>query len=245
MARPVLIIQLRPEDETSDSEYQAFLRYGAMAESDTARLRIERSGIPASLNLSEYSAVIVGGSPFDISTPANEKSPIQNRIESDFRRLFDEIVTRDVPFLGACSGNGLLGSYLGAPISRQYGEPVGCATLRVTDEGQADPLLNGFPDSIDVLLGHKEACDRTPAGGVLLMTGDDCPVQMFRVGSNVYATQFHPEADADGFATRIQAYRHHGYFEPDEADLLTARVHEARTPYAQEILRRFVRRYRV
>lgn len=243
MSKPVLILQLRPEDEASDDEYQAFLRYGGLSASNTVRMRIEASGIPDSLDLSDYSAVIVGGSPFDISTPAGEKSAIQRQIEADFARLLNQVVSRDFPFLGACSGNGLLGSYLGATISRRFGEAVACVPLQITPAGRSDPLLAGFPASIDVLLGHKEACDEVPQGAALLMTGDACPVQMFRVGDNVYATQFHPEGDAGGFATRIQIYRHHGYFQPHEADALIERVSGAQTPYAQEILRRFVSRY--
>ena len=75
------------------------------------------------------------------------------------------------------------------------------------------------------------------------MTGSACPVQMFRIGENVYATQFHPEADPEEFALRIDTYRNHGYFEPHEADDLKKRVSQKPTPYAQEILRRFVERY--
>ena len=243
MPKPLLIMQLRPEDETSDNEYAAILKYAGLAEENAVRLRIEVSGIPESLKLDDYSALIVGGSPFDISTPTAEKSAIQNKIEADFARLFDQIVARDFPFLGACSGNGLLGSYLGAPISRKFGEAVGCVPLRLTDAAREDPLLSDFPQTIEVLLGHKEACDELPQGAVLLITGDACPVQMFRVGENVYATQFHPEGDAEGFTTRIHAYKHHGYFQPHEADVLIAAVSCVDTPYPQEILRRFVSRY--
>ncbi|MCP5011981.1 MAG: glutamine amidotransferase, partial [Aestuariibacter sp.] len=77
----------------------------------------------------------------------------------------------------------------------------------------------------------------------LLITGADCPVQMFRVGSNVYATQFHPEGDSAGFIVRIQAYKHHGYFKPEQAQQLIDAVSGVRTPYAQELLKRFVERY--
>jgi GMP synthase (glutamine-hydrolysing) len=163
MPKPILILQLRPEDDTSDGEFAAILKYGGLDARDVRRLRIEHTGIPEDLNLDDYCAVIVGGSPFDISAPPERKSAIQNRIERDFNTLFDELVPRDIPLLGACSGNG---------------------------------LLAGFPDRIAVLLGHKEACDATPAGATLLMIGAECPVQMFRVGQNVYATQFHPEGDA-------------------------------------------------
>jgi len=89
----------------------------------------------------------------------------------------------------------------------------------------------------------KEAVDTTPEGATLPMTGRDCPVQMFRVGENVYATQFHPEGDAEEFSLRIDIYRNHGYFKPHEADELKAQVSLRPTPYAQEILRRFVENY--
>lgn len=241
--KPFLILQLRPEDETSDNEFQAILKYGELSPEEVERVRIEIAGIPA-LNLDDYSAVIVGGSPFDISTAAQDKSAIQNTIEIDFKRLFDEVVPRDFPFLGACSGNGLLGSYLGARISRRYPEPVGSAVVSLTEAGSLDPLLMGFPQQISVLLGHKEACDSTPEGAILLMRGEACPVQMFRLGRNVYATQFHPEGDAEGFIVRIHAYKHHGYFNPAQAQTLIDSVSRSDTPYAQAILRRFVERYR-
>jgi GMP synthase (glutamine-hydrolysing) len=244
MSKPFLILQLRPEDDTSDNEFEAILKYGNLDARDARRLRIERTGIPDDLQLENYSGVIVGGSPFDISTPEADKHEIQKKIEQDFHRLFDIIVPNDIPFLGACSGNGLLGSYLGTSISRKYREAVGCVSLDITEEGRQDPLLSGFPDQINVLLGHKEACDQLPAEAVLLMTGSACPVQMFRVGKNVYATQFHPEGDSEGFIVRIHAYKHHGYFQPHEADDLIMRVSNKDTPQAQDIIRRFVSRYK-
>ena len=239
MSKPFLILQLRPEDVTSDNEFDAILKYGNLDSQDTHRIRIERNGIPENLQLDNYSGIIVGGSPFDISTPEPEKTAIQKKVEQDFRHLFDIVVPNDIPFLGACSGNGLLGSYLGTPISGKYREAVGCVMLDITAEGKKDKLLQGFPDQIEALLGHKEAADYTPEGATLLITGSNCPVQMFRVGENVYATQFHPEGDADEFALRIDIYANHGYFEPHEADELKQRCNR-QTPHAQEILRRFV-----
>ena len=243
MPRPFLVLQLRPEDAASDNEFAAILRFGDLQEHETRRIRIEKAGIPE-VDLADYSAIIVGGSPFDISTPEPDKAPIQRRIEADFRSLFDRVVPADFPFLGACSGNGLLGHYLGAPISGRYREPVGGATVEITEAGQSDPLLAGFPSQIRVLLGHKEACDHLPEAATLLVRGDRCPVQMFRVGENVYATQFHPEGDPEGFSVRINCYKSCGYFPESEAESLIRAVSRERTPQAQEILKRFVARYR-
>lgn len=241
--KPILILQLRPEDTTANSEYACFLKYGGLRPEDTYRIRIENSGIPDNLNLDDYSAIIVGGSPFDISTSEDKKSTIQKKIETGFKKLLKQVVKQDFPFLGACSGNGLLGSYLGANISRTYAEPISLTSVEITEEGKQDKLLKNFPAEIDVLLGHKEAVDTTPEGTVLLVTGKACPVQMFRVGQNVYATQFHPEGDAKEFVLRIDIYNNHGYFEPHEAGKLKEDVSLRPTPYAQEILKRFVEYY--
>ena len=242
ISKPFLILQLRPEDDTSDSEFEAILKYGGLDERHSRRIRIEKTGIPE-LSLDDYSAVIVGGSPFDISTPEQDKSDIQKKIEKGFKNLLSEVVEKDFPFLGACSGCGLLGSYLDTPISGKYAEPVGEVSVSLTEQGKGDALLSGFPEQISVLLGHKEACETIPVGSTLLIRGSDCPVQMFRVGENVYATQFHPEGDSEGFTVRIHAYKHHGYFKSEEAHLLIEAVNQVSTPYAQEILARFVQRY--
>jgi len=53
-----------------------------------------------------------------------------------------------------------------------------------------------------------------PPGAALLATGEECQVQAFRIGDNVYATQFHPELTHAGILTRIRVYRDNGYFAP-------------------------------
>ena len=240
--KPVLIIQLRPEDVTADSELAAILRYGQLQADDIVRLRAERSGLPE-LDLDRYSAIVVGGSPFDISTPEADKSATQRQIETGFMRLLEKITRRDFPFLGCCSGNGLLAKFCGSSISRRFAEPVGGVDITLTATARQDPLLQEMPATFRVMVGHKEACDETPAEATLLATSNNCPVQMFRMQQNIYATQFHPEGDAQEFITRIRTYRHNGYFDPDQADALIARVQQERTPWSHELLRRFVQRY--
>ena len=238
-----LIIQLRPEDETADNEFEAILKYGKLDLSEVTRVRAEQSGLPE-INLADYSAIIVGGSPFDLTTPPEKKSPIQNKIEADFTRLLNQVIPNDFPFLGCCSGNGLLGKHCGASITKRFPEPVGGIDVTITEAGVSDPLLANQPTTFRALVGHKEACEEVPPGAVLLATGETCPVQMFRIGENVYATQFHPEGDPAGFTLRINVYKHNGYFPPEDADKLIAAVENEKTPIAQAILQRFVARCR-
>ncbi len=238
-----LILQMRPEDETTKSEFEAFLRFGGLSPHEVDRIRLEKEPIPE-IDLQDYSAIIAGGSPFDVSIPEEKKSHAQKRIEQFFIGLFDQVVPNDFPFLGACSGNGHLGKYCGATISNTYAEPLGTVDVTMTDAGTKDPLLKNLPQTFSAFVGHKEACDDTPPGAKLLLTSKACPVQMFRVKNNIYSAQFHPEADANEFILRIKVYKHFGYFPPEQAGELINAIKDSKAPVPNEILKRFVDRYK-
>ena len=240
--KKVLILQMRPEDAAADSEFEAILRVGEINKEETIRFRLEQDQ-NFEFDLDQYSAIIAGGSPFDVSCPAHKKSEAQLRVESFFNGLFVEVIKRDFPFLGACSGNGLLGNYCGAPISNKYSEPVGSVEVFQTEEGGQDPLLHNLPSRFLAFVGHKEACDMVPENAVLLLKSKSCPVQMFRIKNNIYATQFHPEADVEEFVLRIKTYANFGYFDPSKAKELIASLQGTETPYAHQILKRFVGKY--
>ncbi len=243
-AKPVLILQLRPEDEASDGEYHAFLEKGGLEEGQTHRIRLEAGPLPEGFSLDDYAAVIVGGGPGCVSDDPATRDPVEARAEAELLSLMPKIVERDMPFLGCCYGIGLLGHHLGARVSKErYFEPVTAVEGQVTADGQGDPLLAGLPERFNILVGHKEAVQELPEGAVHLMSSPTCPYQMIRAGKNVYATQFHPEADGAVFAERIRIYRNRGYFRPEEADRLTAECCAAEVTQPERILRRFVERY--
>ncbi|WP_172298886.1 glutamine amidotransferase [Pseudoruegeria sp. HB172150] len=242
--KPFLILQLRPETEASDNEYQAFLDKGGLTEAQTRRIRLDAGPLPADLNLDDYAGTIVGGGPGCVSDPPETKDPAEARIEAAILSLMPEITARDLPFLGCCYGIGILAHHLGGTVSKaRYGEPVGTSRCEVTDAGGTDPLLAGLPARFDAFVGHKEAAQDLPPGAAHLLASGPCPFQMIRHGSNVYATQFHPEADASVFHIRIDIYRHRGYFAPEEADSLHAMVDAADVHAPEKILKNFVARY--
>lgn len=245
MTRPFLILQLRPETEASDDEFAAILSKAGLTKDDCHRVRLDREDLPQGLDLEDYSGVIVGGGPGCVSDLPENKSPIEAKIEAACLSLMPGITTRDFPFMGCCYGIGILTHHLGALVSKErYGEPIGPSTCRMTDAGRNDPLLSGLPDQFDAFVGHKEAAQELPEGCVHLLASDPCPFQMIRHGQNVYATQFHPEADAAGFETRIRIYMDRGYFDPKDADRLIETCRAADVTVPEQILRRFVERYR-
>jgi GMP synthase (glutamine-hydrolysing) len=128
-------------------------------------------------------------------------------------------------------------------IDRRFAEPVGAVEITLTPAGRQDPLLSELPAAFEAFTGHKEAVSKLPGHAVLLASSAGCPVQAFRVGGNVYATQFHPELDVAGLYTRIGVYKHAGYFDPDEADEIKARAARSNITWPPAILRGFVRRY--
>ncbi|MDQ0679425.1 GMP synthase (glutamine-hydrolyzing) [Arthrobacter pascens] len=240
--KPFLLLASRAEDTAAEDEYAAYLRYGGLASSELRRIRLEAGPLP-DLDLSGYSGVIVGGSPFTSSDPSDHKSPTQHLVERELSGLLDRIVAEDFPFLGACYGVGTLGTHQGAVIDRTFGEPLGGVEIELTDAGLADPVLRGMPRRFIAFTGHKEAVSSLPSHAVLLASSEACPVQMFRIKENLYATQFHPELDVEGLVTRIDIYRHAGYFPPESAEELMAGARRFTVTEPTNILKNFVARY--
>ena len=240
--RPFLLLSTRPEDLAADGEYAAFLSLTGLPEGRLRRIRMEAGPLP-DLDLDDYAGVLIGGGPFNSSDPAADKSPVQLRVEAELRSLLDDVVARDFPFLGACYGVGTLGVHQGGVIDRTFAEPVSCVRIKLTEDGREDPLLAGLPDEFDAFVGHKEACSVLPPGATLLATSPGCPVQMFRIKRNLYATQFHPELDVPGIVTRVHVYRNAGYFHPSEVDELIVRLSAATILEPGRILANFVARY--
>ena len=237
---PFLLLSIRAEDEAADDEYLAMMRFAGLDTSGLRRIRLNHQSL-GPIDLAEWSGIILGGGTYNVSDAPDSKSPTQQRVESELLPLIGRVADRDFPFLGCCYGVGTLGAAVGAIVDRTYSEPVGAVTVTLTRAGRDDPLFADLPDVFDAYGGHKEAATSLPSDAVCLASSASCPVQAFRVGSNVYATQFHPELDADGICTRIDVYKNHGYFAPEAAESLKSAARQRRIEYPPAILRRFTR----
>lgn len=240
--KPFLLLATRAEDLPADEEYALFLRYTGLSEEHLVRRRLEAEPL-GDIDLDDWSGIFVGGGPFNASDPPERKSAVQRRVEAEISTLLDAVITRDFPFFGAWYGVGTVGAHEGAVIDGTHREPISVVEVARTAAGAADPLLANLPDTFAAFVGHKEAITILPPSATLLVRGEACPVQMFRVGRNVYATQFHPECDVEGISTRIRAYADYGYFAPGELDLTLAAVRRVPVTHTGEILAAFVRRY--
>jgi GMP synthase (glutamine-hydrolysing) len=211
-------------------------------EPDLRRIRLEQRSL-GRLDLDDWSGIILGGGPFQVSDPEDTKSVVQQRVESELSTLLDAIVPRDFPFLGCCYGIGTLGRHEGALVDGTYKETISGSWLQLTEAGRDDPLFSVAEPTFGGYLGHKEAIAKLPAHAVSLATSPACPVQAFRVRTNVYATQFHPELDLAGLITRIRVYKYAGYFEPEQAEATIDAARSIGITQTPPFLARFVELY--
>ena len=240
--RPILLLSIRADDPAADNEYESFQTLSGLDEGELRRIRLDRRPL-GDFDLRDWSGIWVGGGPFNYTDPEDDKSAVQRRVEADLSRLLDAVVESDFPFLGACYGVGALGRHQGAVLDRRYGEPVGTVRVTLTAAGRQDPVFGELPAEFDAFTGHKEAVSELPGGAVRLAGSADCPVQAFRVGANVYATQFHPELDAAGMSTRVDVYKNAGYFHPSMADEIKEQAWRSEISHPPTILRAFIRRH--
>jgi GMP synthase (glutamine-hydrolysing) len=242
--KPILVLQCRPETEAADNEFDAILEKGGLSRTQAVRIRLDCEPMPHGFDLYDYAGVIVGGGPGCVSDPADQKTDVERRIEDAILELMPAIDAADFPFLGCCYGIGLLARHLGARVGKElYGEDVGAVECSLASDGKTDCLTKDLPETFMAFVGHKEAAEELPAGCSLLVTSEPCPFQMIRYKRNIYATQFHPEADSDVFEVRINIYKDKGYFPPEQAEKLIEKCKEQHVHVPEAILRNFVRRY--
>ena len=143
-------------------------------------------------NLSNFDAMIVLGGPMDVwETRAlpwltAEKATIATWVKA-MRK----------PFLGICLGHQLLVDTLGGICESMPHPEIGVSDIRLTPEGQADPIFSAMPASFPVLQWHGVEATTLPPNAVLLAQNDACQVQAFRVGDVAWGVQFHPELTSD------------------------------------------------
>ncbi|MCI2957760.1 glutamine amidotransferase [Agromyces atrinae] len=239
-ARPFLFLSARPENEAVGPEV-ASIR-SAMGAHELIHHRVDAAPLP-DLDLDAWSGIVVGGSPFNVTTPENEKSAEQRRVESELAGLAERALDTDFPVLFTCYGIGVLTRVLGGEVGLEYGEDAAAVSIALSDDGIADPLTGVLPPVFTALVGHKEATSRLPSDARLLAGSSGCPVQIYRAGAHVYATQFHPEVTTADFIERAHVYQHHGYFPARELRDVSERLFAASVTEPRHLLRRFVELY--
>ena len=99
--------------------------------------------------------------------------------------------------IGICLGSQFMAKALGATVRSGKALEIGMTKIRLTKDGQRDPLLGSCPGTFDVFEWHGEVFD-LPNDCLALAGSDVAPLQAFRYGARAYGLLFHLEMEEDG-----------------------------------------------
>lgn len=101
------------------------------------------------------------------------------------------------PVIGVCLGSQFMAKALGATIRSGKVLEIGMTPVRLTQEGQKDPVFRYCPETFDVFEWHGEVFD-LPKDCVPLASSEIAPLQAFRYGARAYGLLFHLEMEQAG-----------------------------------------------
>lgn len=158
-------------------------------------------GSPTTKTLSTYDAIFFGGSG---AYSVYDDVPWIH----DSRALLLEVCGLDVPTWASCFGFQALALALGGRVVHDVSRmETGATELQLTEAGKEDTLFARLSERFWVQQGHHDHVTDLPESVPLLAVGDVVNAQAFRVpGTNVWASQFHPELTADDVAMRLRFY---------------------------------------
>ncbi len=239
---PLLYVCVRPQQGAAAAEYESFRTATRLDTSTLQQHDLVRAPLPPDV-FDRFAGFVVGGSPFNVADPESSKTEVQRRLEADLARIAQAAAERRTAALFTCYGIGIATRTLGGEVSRAHPEDTGPVTITLTDEGRTDAVLGALAPQFSALTAHKEGTAVMPLGAVLLAKNDACPVQAYRVGDRLYATQFHPEPTGKAFTERMAVYRDDGYFDARDYDTIAGRVLAASVTEPARLLRAFAREF--
>jgi len=151
--------------------------------------------------LSQSQGLLVLGGPISAFDPAFE---IPLRLTTEVVSYFHQ---QSRPVFGICLGAQLLARAFEQPYRANNGWETGFTQLHLTEKGKQDALLSGLEPLPKLFEFHQDSF-YLPDGAELLIQGDECTNQGFRLGSCSYGFQFHPEVTAtvtQGWASLLAA----------------------------------------
>lgn len=209
MAKALLISLRDAHDAMAAHERRCFEKTAGIPEG-TLPMHHMQERRPERHELEKYDTIFFGGS------GAYSVNDDQQWIRDSIATLLD-VVDLKIPSYASCFGfQGLAVALGGEVINDEAKVEMGSTSVDLTEAGRTDALFKHLPAKFWVQEGHHDRVSRMPSGVQLLVTGDFCYEQAFRVeGAPFWASQFHPELTVQRTIDRFHHYAEF-YLDPSE-----------------------------
>ncbi len=232
----LLLLQARREDDPErEAERRLFARRLDLPDEQVVGHNLI-VGLPDLRALERFDALLIGGSgEFYVS---DGQFPRQQEVMD----LLREVAEGPVPLFGSCFGFHLLTEALGGEIVHDPDNmELGTYELELTAAGRRDELFGSLPDRFLAQVGRKDRAASLPPSTTNFASSERCPHQGFRYRDRpLWATQFHPELDAEDNRRRYLAYLegYAGLLSDEERRQVMERFQSS--PHTVRLLRRFL-----
>ncbi|MBU0746764.1 MAG: glutamine amidotransferase [Gammaproteobacteria bacterium] len=180
--------------------------------------------------LASVAGVVVTGSPAMVT----DREPWSERAAAWLAQL----VAAKVPVLGLCYGHQLLAHALGGEVARHPGGlEIGTVAIRQLPAAEGDALFANLPTEFAAHVVHEQSVRRLPPGAVALAANAHEAHHAFRVGTNAWGVQFHPEFSDAVMRDFVQCFAPSLQSAGVDVDALQQQVQA--TPHAASLLARF------
>lgn len=122
------------------------------------------------------------------------------------KHLIKDAIYQHKSVIGICLGSQLIAEALGARVYPNAEKEIGWFPVRLTDDGRANPIFQGFAEEFQVFHWHGDTFD-LPDNAIRLASSDGCRNQAFLYNKNVLALQFHLEVNDDLITNMVDTGR--------------------------------------
>ncbi|MDR2635617.1 MAG: glutamine amidotransferase [Campylobacteraceae bacterium] len=145
-----------------------------------------------------------------------------------------EAAKNSVPILGICFGHQLLAQTFGGVVDNHPDGPeIGTVSVNLHEEAKTDAIFKDLPETFLAHATHTQSVLKLPPNALLLASNCYESCHAFRIGSNIWGVQFHPEHDTNIIKEYVHAQME------DIKDYLIVLRDICETPHANSVLKRF------